>query len=62
MIDQKCFLIRQYLDCFLLRHARSLLDHMEKRVMIKDKTNLLVTNFNVTLTGCLLIEILELIS
>jgi len=35
---------------------------MEKRILVKDKTNILVTNFNVTLTGCLLIEILELIS
>lgn len=62
MIDQKCFLIRQYLDYFQLRHARILLDYMEKRILVKDKTNILVTTFNVTLTGCLLIEILELIS
>ena len=61
MIDQKCFLIREYLDYFQLRNARTLLDYIDKKVNIPNKLNLLVSNFNVVLTGCLLIEILELV-
>ena len=61
MIDQKCFLIREYLDYFQLRNARQLLDFMEKKVTIPNKLNILVSNFNVVLTGCLLIEVLDLV-
>lgn len=61
MIEEKTFLIRQYLEHFQLRHARILLDYIEKKSCIPNKFNVLVTNFNPVKTGCLLIEILQLV-
>jgi len=58
MIEYKCFLLREYLDHFQLRHARSLLDYIYKKIEIPNKFNILVNNFNVLKTGCLLIELL----
>lgn len=60
MLDQKAYLIREYIEHFQLRHARSLLDSIEKRVTLPNKQNLLVSNFNVVKTGCLLIELLSI--
>jgi hypothetical protein len=37
------------------------LDHIDQKVNIPNKFNLLVSNFNVVRTGCLLIELLGLI-
>jgi hypothetical protein len=62
MIDQKCYLIREYLDYFQLRNARTMLDFIDKKVNIANKLNILVSNFNVVKTGCLLIEVLELVA
>lgn len=62
MIEQKCYLVREYLDFFQLRNARQLLDFIDKKINIPNKLNLLVSNFNVVLCGCLLIEIMELVS
>lgn len=45
-----------------MRHARQLLDFIEKRSTIASKQNVLVNNFNVVKTGCLLIEILDELS
>jgi hypothetical protein len=59
MIEQKCYLIKEYLDHFQLRNARNLLDNIEKKVDIANKLNIFVTNFNVVKTGCLLIELLD---
>ena len=61
MIEEKCFLIREYIEFFQLRHARTLLDQIDKKVNIPNKSNIFVTNFNVVKTGCLLIELLGLI-
>jgi len=55
-------LIREYMEHFQLRHARTLLDHIDKRVTIPNRQNILVTNFNVVKTGCLLIEVLEIVA
>jgi len=44
-----------------MRNARNLLDNIEKKVEIPNKLNIFVTNFNVVKTGCLLIEILDLL-
>ena len=48
------------MEYFQLRHARIMLDHIDKRIGAKNKFNVLVTNFNVVLSGCLLIEVLEI--
>ena len=61
MIDQKCYLVREYLDFFQLRNARQLLDFIDKKVNIPNKLNILVSNFNVVLSGCLLIEVMSLV-
>ena len=61
MIEEKCYLIREYIEFFQLRHARTLLDQIDKKVNIPNKSNIFVTNFNVVKTGCLLIELLGLI-
>jgi hypothetical protein len=42
MIEYKSFLIRQFLDYFTLRHARALLDAIDKRVSVPSKFNLFV--------------------
>ena len=62
MIEQKNYLIRHYMDFFQIRHARLLLDIIEKRSTVASKQNIFVQNFNVVKTGCLLIEMLELLS
>lgn len=62
MIDEKTYLIRVFMEHFQLRHARILLDYIEKKTQIASKTNLFCTNFNVVKTGCQLIEVLELVS
>jgi hypothetical protein len=62
MIEEKAFLIRVFMEHFQLRHARLLLDHIEKRGLEANKHNLFVTNFNVVRTGCVLIEILQLVA
>jgi len=62
MIEEKSYLIREFIEHFRLRHLRSLLDFIEKRTAISNKSNIFVNNFNVVKTGCLLIEILELVS
>ena len=61
MIEEKTFLIRVFMTHFQLRHARQLLDHIEKKGLKANKLNLFVNNFNVVKTGCVLIEVLELI-
>jgi hypothetical protein len=58
MIDEKAFLVREYLHYFQLRHARGLLDFIDKKISIPSKFNLFVTNFNVVKTGCIFIELL----
>lgn len=60
MIEEKTYLIRVFMERFQLRHARQLLDHIEKKGLKANKLNLFVNNFNVVKTGCVLIEILEL--
>jgi len=62
MIEQKAFLLREYMDYFSLRQARQMLDYIEKMTAIPNKTNLFVTNFNVVKTGCILIELMQLVS
>ena len=62
MIEEKNYLIRVFMEHFQLRHARILLDHIEKKTSIPNKLNLFCSNFNVVKTGCLLIEVLELVS
>ena len=62
MIDEKAYLIRVFLENFKLRNARVLLDLIQKMTKIPSKVNTYVTNFNVVKTGCVLIELLELIS
>ena len=61
MIDHKSYLIKQYFDNFQLRNARTLLDNIEKKIDIPNKQNIFVTNFNVVKTGCLLIELLDMV-
>ena len=61
MIDEKAYLIREFMERFMLRHARQLLDHIDRAVSVPTKHNIFVTNFNVVKTGCLLIEMMELI-
>ena len=61
MIEQKCYLVKEYMDHFQLRHARTLLDYIDKKIMIPNKLNLLVSNFNVVKTGCLLVELLDIV-
>ena len=61
MIEEKAYLVREFMERFGLRHARTLLDYIDKRVNIPTKHNIFVTNFNVVKTGCLLIELLELV-
>jgi len=39
-----------------------MLDYIEKMTAIPNKTNLFVTNFNVVKTGCILIELMQLVS
>lgn len=62
MIDEKAYLIKVFLEHFKLRNARGLLDLIEKMSKIPNKSNLYVTNFNVVKTGCVLIELITLIS
>ena len=62
MIDEKTYLIRVFMEHFQMRHARILLDYIEKKTQVPNKINLFCTNFNVVKTGCLLIEVLELVS
>ena len=59
MIEEKAFLIREHMDHFQLRHARSMLDFIDKKATCSAKFNLFVTNFNPVKTGCILIELLE---
>lgn len=61
MIDEKCYLIREFMEHFQLRHARSLLDYIDKRATCQSKQNLFITNFNVVKVGCQLIELLDLV-
>lgn len=61
MINEKSYLIREFMEKFNLRNARVLLDNVDRLSGFANKQNILVTNFNVVRTGCLLIEILELI-
>ena len=62
MINEKAYLIREFMERFNLRNARVLLDNIDRLSNFQNKQNILVTNFNVVRTACLLIEILELIS
>lgn len=61
MINEKSYLIRECMEKFHLRNARVLLDNIDRLSGFTNKQNILVTNFNVVKTACLLIEILELI-
>lgn len=58
-MDFKAFLIRSYLEQFILRHANHFLDTLAQKILQENKFNILVLNFNVVKTSCLLIEILE---
>jgi len=62
MINEKAYLIREFIERFNLRNARIFLDNMDRLSGFVNKQNILITNFNVVKTACLLIEILELIS
>lgn len=44
-----------------MRHARTLVDSLEKKISQVTKFNMFVGNLNVVLSACLLIELLELI-
>ena len=54
-------MVREFLEHLQLRHARTLIDSIDKKVSAVTKYNIFVGNLNVVLSGCLLIEILELI-
>lgn len=38
-----------------------MLDYIDKKIIVPSKFNILVSNFNVVKTGCLLIEVLALV-
>lgn len=61
MLQYKCFLVREFMHLFQLKHARTLLDHIDQKIQIPNKFNILVSNFNVVLSACLLIELLGLV-
>jgi hypothetical protein len=62
MIDFKCYLVRQFSERILLRHARRLLDAIDLKIQARNKNNILVMNLNVVKTACLLIEVLQVMS
>lgn len=59
LLDQKCYLVRQFINKMLLRHAKNLLDNLALKVAQQSKQNILVLNFNPVKCSCLLIEILD---
>lgn len=61
-IEFKCYLVRQFSERMLQRHARRLLDTLDIRLSQKSKSNLLVINLNVVKAACLIIEMMEVIS
>lgn len=62
MLHEKCYLCREFLEHFNLKHAQNLLVTLDKRITAANKFNLFIGSFNVALSCCLLIELLELIS
>lgn len=61
-IDYKTFLIRCYIETFELRHAKHFVDILDSKIQQENKYNILVLNFNVAKTSCLLIELLEIVA
>ena len=59
MLDYKCYLVRQFTEKMLLRHARNLLDNLQLKIKSQSKQNILVLNLNVVKCSCLLIENLD---
>lgn len=61
MLEFKCFLVRQFSERLLLRHARRLLDTLDLKIGAKNKQNILVLNLNIVKSACLVVEMLEVI-
>jgi hypothetical protein len=62
MLNEKCYLTREFLENFQLKHAVALLTTIDKRISSCNKFNLFIGAFNVALSACLIIELLELMS
>jgi len=62
MLEFKCFLVRQFAERLLLRHARRLLDTLDMKITAKNKQNILVLNLNIVKGACLVVEMLEVLS
>ena len=62
MLEFKCFLVRQFAERLLLRHARRLLDTLDIKITAKNKQNILVLNLNIVKGACLVVEMLEVLS
>lgn len=62
MLEFKCYLVRQFVERMLLRHASRLLDTLDIKIQAKNKQNLLVLNLNIVRGSCLIIEMLEVVS
>ena len=59
LLDYKCYLVRQFTEKMLLRHARHLLDNLQIKIKTQSKQNILVLNLNVVKCACLLVENLD---
>lgn len=62
MLEFKCFLVRQFSDRLLMRHARRLLDTLDIKIAAKNKQNILVLNLNIVKGACLVVEMLEVLA
>lgn len=62
MVEFKCFLVRQFSERMLQRHARRLLDTLDLKLSLQNKQNLLMQNLNIVKCACLLIEMMEVVS